>query len=108
MNNADLVPVQQIIAGEFANVLITLGVLPPETKTDKVVANALKTLPRALRFRLVLQMSFRQQDCPILAVWGILLRIGGILSNPTSEIRPEVWRINTSTQASACSPSIEK
>jgi hypothetical protein len=46
--NADLTPEQQIIAGEFANELITLGVLLPETKADKVIANApLFCLPTA-------------------------------------------------------------
>jgi hypothetical protein len=38
--NADLTPEQKTLAGEFVDELINLGVLLPETETEKVVANA--------------------------------------------------------------------
>ena len=46
--NSDMTPEQQIIAGDFVDELILLGVLLPETETDKVVTNApLFCLPKA-------------------------------------------------------------
>ena len=35
-----MTPEQQIIAGDFVDELIILGVLSPKTEADKVVANA--------------------------------------------------------------------
>jgi hypothetical protein len=41
---------------------------------------------------------FSPTRSPYLGVWGILLRIGCMFSIPTSEIRPEVWIIDTSNK----------
>ena len=46
--NSDIMPEQQIIAGDFVDELILIGVLLPETETDKMVTNVpLFCLPKA-------------------------------------------------------------
>jgi hypothetical protein len=64
--NANLTLEQQIIPGDFADELVTLGVLLPETNTEKVVSNApLFCLPKAGQpgqWRILADMKLGRQN----------------------------------------------
>ena len=82
--NSDKTPEQQIIAGDFLDELILLGVLLPETETDKVVTNApLFCLPKAGQpgqWRILADMKSGRQNEAIGSDPTVFPRSDGILS----------------------------